>query len=82
MYSDIRELQIELSKFALSSKPFEIILREEAMMKWNDKSKRYGKCNSTPFFWAYVEADGSVGPQRCGHGGSSVQTEQKQVSVG
>jgi radical SAM protein with 4Fe4S-binding SPASM domain len=41
---------------------FEVITRHKAMESWDeeDRKKEYGKCLSTPFFWAYIMATGDV----------------------
>lgn len=45
----------------LNTDKFHVVFRENTMRKhMEDESKRYTKCNATPFFWAYVMADGSV----------------------
>ena len=46
---------------AISANGFQVIFRGHTMKKYlMDDSDRYDKCNSTPFLWAYVMADGSV----------------------
>lgn len=46
---------------ALNTSHFQVVFRENTMRKhMEDESTRYKKCNATPFFWAYVMADGSV----------------------
>jgi len=45
----------------LNTGDFHVVFRENTMRKYmEDESTRYKKCNATPFFWAYVMADGSV----------------------
>ena len=45
----------------LNTENFHVVFRENTMRKhMEDESTRYKKCNATPFFWAYVMADGSV----------------------
>jgi len=44
-----------------NSKNFSVVFRENTMKKhMEDDSARYKKCSATPFFWAYVMANGSV----------------------
>ena len=46
---------------AQNTSHFQVVFRENTMRKhMEDESTRYKKCNATPFFWAYVMADGSV----------------------
>ena len=45
----------------LNSESFHVVFRENTMKKYTqDESERYTKCNATPFFWAYIMADGAV----------------------
>ncbi len=45
----------------LNTDKFQVVFRENTMKKhMEDPSQRYTKCNATPFFWAYVMADGAV----------------------
>lgn len=45
----------------LNTDSFQVVFRENTMRKHMEaESQRYKKCNATPFFWAYVMADGSL----------------------
>ncbi len=45
----------------LNTDRFHVVFRKNTMKKYmEDESKRYTKCNATPFMWAYVMADGAV----------------------
>lgn len=45
----------------LSTASFQVVFRENTMRKYAEvDGARYTKCNATPFFWAYVMADGAV----------------------
>lgn len=45
----------------VNTENFHVVFRENTMRKhMEDESTRYKKCNATPFFWAYVMADGAV----------------------
>lgn len=58
-YGDYLAMAETLEK--LNTDKFHVVFRENTMKKYmEDDSKRYTKCNATPFFWAYVMADGSV----------------------
>jgi radical SAM protein with 4Fe4S-binding SPASM domain len=58
-YSDSRSLGERLS--ALSTSNFNVIFRSNTIKKYTEgDGERYTKCNSTPFLWAYVMADGAV----------------------
>lgn len=45
---------------SLSTDKFQVVFRENTMKKYLASEGRYLKCNATPFFWAYVMADGEV----------------------
>ena len=45
----------------LNTDNFQVVFREKTMKKYMEsEGERYTKCNATPFFWAYVMADGAV----------------------
>lgn len=54
-------LQLEESLAAMSGNGFDVVFRGNTMKKYGQAmEERYTQCNATPFFWAYVMADGSV----------------------
>ncbi len=58
-YSDYLSLGDELQKY--SSETFKVVFRKNTIKKYLDvHAERYTKCNSTPFLWGYVMADGSL----------------------
>jgi GTP 3',8-cyclase len=58
-YHGVDALQHTLEQYQTDR--FNVIFRRHTMNKYTeDPSQRYRKCYSTPFFWAYVMADGSV----------------------
>jgi cyclic pyranopterin phosphate synthase len=58
-YKPYLALADELDK--LSTDKFSLVFRQNTMRKHGEaEGDRYTKCNATPFFWAYVMADGSV----------------------
>ena len=58
-YSDIDRLEDELAGYQRDG--FDVIFRSNTMRKLDQLvDQRYPTCNATPFFWAYVMADGSV----------------------
>lgn len=56
-YSAFLEMADDLVRFNTNN--FNVIFREHTMRKYVSPD-RYEKCYSTPFFWAYIMADGSV----------------------
>ena len=58
-YSGYIKMAETLEKF--NTAQFQVVFRENTMRKYMEsEDARYSKCNATPFFWAYVMADGSV----------------------
>ena len=58
-YTDSLALGEELETFCTDD--FNVVFRGNTIKKYVEaESERYTKCNSTPFLWAYVMADGSV----------------------
>ncbi|MBL1275501.1 MAG: radical SAM protein [Ectothiorhodospiraceae bacterium] len=58
-YEEMDELASALA--AESRDGFNVIFRSNTMQKLGQsQEQRYPKCGATPFFWAYVMADGSV----------------------
>jgi GTP 3',8-cyclase len=64
MYEDINYgnyLELADTLRVLNTESFHVVFRENTMRKYTqDESERYTKCNATPFFWAYIMADGAV----------------------
>lgn len=64
IYKDIRYTQfmdLADSMRKLNTDSFHVVFREHTMRKYDQPDEeRYGKCNATPFFWAYIMADGEV----------------------
>ncbi len=45
----------------LGTSEFQVVFRENTMKKYTQRDgERYSRCYATPFFWAYVMADGAV----------------------
>lgn len=58
-YSAYLDMAGKLDKF--NTDRFQVVFRENTMRKYmENEADRYSKCNATPFFWAYVMADGAV----------------------
>jgi len=57
-YSKMMDIEKELEKF--NDDKFSVVFRANTMQKHVEKSQSYDKCHSTPFFWAYIAADGKV----------------------
>lgn len=61
-YQDVtyeRFLDLEEALAAQSTPDFSVIFRARTMKKYR-RPKPYGRCLSTPVFWAYVASDGAV----------------------
>lgn len=55
------QLGLEQRLASLSTDRFNMVFRGHAMRKYRAEDGRgYQRCSATPFFWAYVMADGSV----------------------
>ena len=58
-YDEYLSLAQDLLKF--NDKGFNVIFRTRAMKNYSQPDeKRYKQCHATPYFWAYIMADGSV----------------------
>ena len=58
-YNDYIAMADTLRRF--NTDKFHVVFRENTMKKYMQaENERYTKCNATPFFWAYIMADGSV----------------------
>jgi cyclic pyranopterin phosphate synthase len=57
-YENYIDLKAELEE--LNSADFSVVFREETIQKLTESGHYYQKCLSTPFFWAYIMASGSV----------------------
>ncbi|MBL1243438.1 MAG: radical SAM protein [Sulfurimonas sp.] len=57
-YKSMMYLESELKK--LETSEFSVIFRANTMKKLEEEQQPYNKCYSTPYFWSYIMADGSV----------------------
>lgn len=58
-YDDLLVMAEELAAFNTGS--FNVIFREQTMKNYSaSESSRYKTCHATPYFWAYIMADGEV----------------------
>ena len=57
-YSIYDKLEDEMS--SLEDEHFKVIIRKKAMDKYNNSERNYKTCYASPFFWAYIMADGSL----------------------
>jgi len=57
-YAQFTDLSPRLEKF--NNSKFRLIFRSHAIKKYIAQKKTYSICYSTPFFWAYVMANGDV----------------------
>lgn len=58
-YNNFLSMADELETF--NNDQFQVVFRQNTMKKTMEGDQgRYQKCNATPFFWAYVMADGAV----------------------
>lgn len=58
IYSGYDELSRRLDE--METEDFKVVFRTNAMEKKELGVQQYSKCRATPFFWAYVMADGDV----------------------
>lgn len=56
-YADYETLAEELAEF--NTETFHVVFRDETMAECG-KEREYGTCYSTPYFWAYIQANGDV----------------------
>ena len=57
-YEKMMYLEKELKSFETEN--FKVIFRANTMKKLEESKQPYEKCYSTPYFWSYIMADGSV----------------------
>lgn len=57
-YPGMADLEKELS--TLSTESFSVVFRSKTISKLTETKPYYSKCYSTPNFWGYIMADGSV----------------------
>ncbi len=57
-YDKMLYLEEKLKEY--ETETFKIIFRANTMKKLNEIKQPYSKCYSTPYFWSYIMADGSV----------------------
>jgi radical SAM protein with 4Fe4S-binding SPASM domain len=57
-YRQCRALADELS--ALNTRAFKVVYRENTMAGLYEEERAYSCCSATPFFWAYIMANGDV----------------------
>jgi radical SAM protein with 4Fe4S-binding SPASM domain len=58
-YEEFMKIVPDLMKF--EDENFKVVPRIQTMKNWdNQNTGRYKTCSATPFFWAYVECDGTV----------------------
>ena len=58
-YGEFVEMAASLEH--LNTDSFDVVFREHTMKKYDQPDEaRYDQCNATPFFWAYIMADGNV----------------------
>lgn len=57
-YENMMHLEKELKN--IETEDFKVIFRANTMKKLEEKKQPYEKCYSTPYFWSYIMADGSV----------------------
>ncbi|MBD3823133.1 MAG: radical SAM protein [Epsilonproteobacteria bacterium] len=57
-YSQMLDVEEQLKAF--NDEKFSVVFRANTMKKYVAKEHAYEKCCSTPFFWGYIAADGSV----------------------
>lgn len=57
-YNEYHQLADDLA--AIETNSFRIVYRRETMDKLNEKRRPYSLCRATPFFWAYIMANGDL----------------------
>lgn len=57
-YDQYVDTLVELEKY--SSPGYQVVARRQSMESWDSKERRYQKCYSTPYMWAYIMATGDV----------------------
>jgi radical SAM protein with 4Fe4S-binding SPASM domain len=57
-YQNSMNLKDELEQF--NDENFSVVFRDKTIEKLNESGHYYDKCGATPYFWAYIMANGSV----------------------